>query len=117
MTEALARPNNQQIGRAGLYRVAAELEMRGIDVRVDREAVGIDGAPADVLTLRRKGQLLGRLRVRTTLLTNARGFQARIDDDFTAVDGWVFVDLLPSGEAKFYIVPSTPLADDVEHRH
>jgi hypothetical protein len=117
ITETSARPNNHQIGRAGLYRTAAELQMRGIDVRVDRESVGIDGAVADVLTLRRKGTVVAKLRVRTTLLSSARGFQARIDDDFTAVDGWVFVDLQPTGEANFYVVPSTWLAADVERSH
>jgi hypothetical protein len=117
ITESKARPNNHQIGRAGLYRAAAELELLGIDVRVDREPVGIDGAAADVLTLRRNGDVVGKLRVRTTLLSSARGYQARIDDDFTAVDGWVFVDLQPTGEATFYIVPSAWLATDIDHRH
>ncbi len=116
-TETSARPNNNQIGRAGLYRAAAELEMRGVDVRIAREAVGVAGAMADVLDLRRKGSSVGKLRVRTTLLSSARGFQARVDDEFTAVDAWVFVDLQPTGEAQFFIVPAAWLASDVKERH
>ena len=112
-TEPQGQPSNQQIGRAGLYRAASELQIRGIDARVEREP----GALIDVLTLRRKGSFVGKLRVRTSLRSSSRGFQVGLDDDFTAVDGWVFLVLKTTGEATFYIVPPKWLATDVEHAH
>jgi hypothetical protein len=112
-TEYSRQPNNHQIGRAGLYRAASELQIRGVDVHVEREP----GGAIDVLTLRRKGNFVVKMRVRTSLRSSSRGYQVRLDDDFTAVDVWVFLVLKTTGEATFYIVPPKWLATDVEHAH
>lgn len=110
-----ARPSNHHVGRAGLYRVAAEIELRCFDVRVDREP----GAAPDVLTLQRRRNVVGTLRVRTTRYSpnDTRGWQGRVDEDFMAVNGWVFVDLPATGEATFYPVPSEWLAKDIGRRN